>query len=155
VHPPGAHPGRHRPSHRGLGAQRARRLLWDIGDRVGQFRCLFRDRDAKATAAFDAVFAGGGVTVIKIPPRSPNGNPHAERFIRSVREECTNRVPSAADTPRRSFDTTHATSTNTGPHQGRNQLAPNGDPAVIPLPPARIERRQAIAGLIHEYRRTR
>jgi hypothetical protein len=38
------------------------------------------------------------------------------------------------------------------PHQGRGQLAPLDDPNVIPLPAVRIERRQAIAGLINEYR---
>ncbi|MFF1756627.1 hypothetical protein [Streptomyces sp. NPDC058266] len=38
------------------------------------------------------MFAGEGNTVVKIPPRSPNCNPHAERFIRSAREECTNRI---------------------------------------------------------------
>ncbi len=72
--------------------QHARQLLWQLGDRAATFAHLIRDRDAKFTAAFDTVFASEGITVTKIPPRSPNCNPHAERFIRSVREECTNRV---------------------------------------------------------------
>jgi hypothetical protein len=38
------------------------------------------------------------------------------------------------------------------PHQDRGRLAPHDGLAVIPLPPARIERRQAVAGLINEYR---
>jgi hypothetical protein len=38
-------------------------------------------------------------------------------------------------------------------HEGRNQRAPLDDPNVIPLPTARIERRQAVAGLINEYHR--
>ncbi|GGJ64628.1 hypothetical protein GCM10010121_089100 [Streptomyces brasiliensis] len=117
--------------------QQARQLLWQLGDHTAGFTHLVRDRDAKFTAAFDAVFAGEGITVTKSPPRSPNCNPHAERFIRSVREECTNRVLI--------FDRGHAEKIlqeyahhfNTHrPHQGRNQLAPLDDPNVIPLPTA-------------------
>jgi hypothetical protein len=134
--------------------QQARQLLWQLGDRATDFTHLIRDRDAKFTAAFDAVFASEGITVTKIPPRSPNCNPHAERFIRSVREECTDRVlifdRGHAETILREYAyhfNTHR------PHQGRNQLAPLDDPNVIPLPTARIKRRQAVAGLINEYRR--
>jgi hypothetical protein len=134
--------------------QQARQLLWQLGDHTTDFTHLIRDRDAKFTAAFDAVFASEDITVTKAPPRSPNCNPHAERFIRSVREECTNRLLL--------FDRGHTEKilndyaqhfNNHRPHQGRNQLAPNDDPNVIALPADRIERRQAVAGLINEYHR--
>ncbi|MEU1629822.1 integrase core domain-containing protein [Streptomyces sp. NPDC020096] len=134
--------------------QQAQQFLWQLGDRAAEFTHLIRDRDAKFTAAFDTVFASEGINVVKIPPRSPNCNPHAERFIRSAREECTDRVIL--------FDRGHAENilhayarhfNGHRPHQGRGQLAPNDDPNIIPLPAARIERRQAVRGLINEYHR--
>lgn len=134
--------------------QQARQLLWHLGDRAPHFPHLIRDRDRKFTVDFDTVFASEGITVTKIPPRSPNCNPHTERFIRSVREECTNRVLifGRGHAEKLLHDYTHHFN-NHRPHQGRHQLAPLDDPNVIPLPTARIQRRQAVAGLINEYHR--
>jgi hypothetical protein len=69
-------------------AQQARNLLLMFGGRGLRLRFLIRDRDAKFTRAFDDVFRSEGCDVLITPVQAPNANPHAERWIRTVRPEC-------------------------------------------------------------------
>ena len=51
-------------------------------------RYLIHDRSPVFTREFVAILKSAGVKTIKLPPRSPNLNPHAERFVRSIKSEC-------------------------------------------------------------------
>ena len=66
--------------------QQARNLA--ISDKLANIRYLVHDRDSKFSAAFDELFRSEGVTVIHTPVRAPQANAYAERFVRTIRNEC-------------------------------------------------------------------
>ena len=55
-------------------------------------RHLIHDRDPLYTRVVADILTSGGVQPIRLPPKSPNLNAYAERFVRSIKEECLNRV---------------------------------------------------------------
>ena len=76
----------------GWTAQQGRDLLLDLGEHAAAFRYLVRDRASQLTAAFDTVLTDAGITVLKIPPGSPQANAYAERFVLTIRTELTVRL---------------------------------------------------------------
>lgn len=60
--------------------------------RTDRFRFFIRDRDAKFTASFDAVFADAGTEILRSPPQAPRANAYAEWWIGSVRRKCLDRL---------------------------------------------------------------
>ena len=138
-------------------AQAARNLLMDLGDHVDRFRFLVRDRDAKFTAAFDAVFAAAGVETVKTPPRAPRANAYAERWVSTVRTECLDWTLIWNRPHLQRVLTRYVEHYNTGrPHRGIDLETPVSGPVapVTPLPGnGRVERVDVLGGMIHEYRR--
>jgi hypothetical protein len=71
----------------------AARVLTSADDGVlGGHRILICDRDTKWSAAFRRTLADVGILVVQTPFQAPNCNAHAERFVRSITEECLSRV---------------------------------------------------------------
>jgi putative transposase len=138
--------------------QQARNLLMDLGEQASQFRFLIRDRAGQFTEAFDAVLASVGIEVAKIPPRSPRANAYAERWIRTVRAEVTDRMLIVSERHLRGVLARYAAHYNHHrPHRARNLRPPDCDenaPAAITGPAtANMRRRRVLGGLINEYER--
>ena len=138
--------------------QQVRNLLMDLGERATRFRFLVRDRAGQFTNAFDAVLAGAGIEVVKIPPRSPRANAYAERWVRTARAEVTDRMLITGPRHLRAvLDEYVAHYNHHRPHRARNLRPPDGDDIstapVTDLATGRIRRHTVLGGLIQEYER--
>jgi transposase InsO family protein len=71
-------------------SQQARQLVWDGEWRDKQY--LIHDRDGKFSEVFDNVFVSEGIQILKTPPQAPVANAYAERWVRSIRQECLDKV---------------------------------------------------------------
>ena len=133
-------------------AQQARNLLMNMGERVSQFRFLIRDRAGQFTEVFDTVLAGAGIEVVQIPPRSPRANCYAERWIRSARAECTDRLLIYNERHLRSVLGEYSGHYNRHrPHQSRQQRPPDQDDHISAPTDLTVQRRKILGGVINEY----
>ena len=135
-------------------SQQARNLLMDLGERAARLKFLIRDRDSKFTTEFDEVFVGSGVRVIKTPVRAPRANSFAERYVGTLRRECLDHLLIYGEQHPRQILAEYSQHYNEHrPHQSREQRPPLHEPGQPVDVTARINRRQAVHGLISEYRR--
>ncbi|HEX6403148.1 MAG TPA: integrase core domain-containing protein [Pseudonocardiaceae bacterium] len=134
--------------------QQVRNLVVDLGDRVTQFRILVRDRAGQFTTSFDAVLADVGIRVIRIPPRCPQANCFAERFVRTVRAELTDRMLIFGERHLRLVLAEYLRHYNgRRPHRARELHPPQPTHPVADLNYEQIKRRPVLGSLINEYER--
>jgi transposase InsO family protein len=134
--------------------QQIRNLLMDLGNRATDFRFLVRDRAGQFTASLDAVLAGAGIEVVKIPPRSPRPNAYAERFVLTARTEVTDRMLIFGERHLRSVMAEYARHYNgRRPHRALQLQPPRPDHPIADLSRERVKRRPVLGGLLNEYER--
>ena len=132
--------------------QQARHFVWTLQDEDRAVRFLIHDRDKAFAESFDTVFRSEHIKVIHTPVRAPNANAFAERWVRTVREECLDHllIINQAHLTRvlREFIDYY---NRARPHQGLKQQIP------IAAPTSRntgtIRRRDVLGGIIHDYYR--
>jgi len=133
-------------------AQQARQLSWQIQDGHVPARFLIHDRDTKFPAAFDTVFTSEDVTIVRTPVQAPNANACAERWVRSVREECLDKILVLGERHLHRVLTAYLDYYNHArPHQGIDQRCPVPLQDVPRVGP--IERRDILGGVLHDYYR--
>ncbi len=132
-------------------AQQARNLVMEFGDEQ-PFRFLVHDRDAKFSHAFDEVFRSEGIKVIRTPVQALNANAHAERWVRTLRADCLDRIFILGRRHLEHVLRIYRQHYNEHrPHRALRLQPPNGcDPTPLNAT-NRLHRRDLLGGLIHEY----
>jgi transposase InsO family protein len=133
--------------------QQARQLTWTLTDRPERVRFLIRDRDQKFTNAFDELFRSEGIEIVRTPFRAPQANGAAERFVRTSRSECLDWLlvlnREHLDEILRVFLDHY---NGHRPHRALHLMPPKpASPVAAEWSGGRIQRRDRLGGVIHEY----
>jgi putative transposase len=136
-------------------AQQARNLVMQLGEQTQQFRLLIHDRDTKFSRAFDEVFRTEGIEVIRTPVQAPNANAFAERWVRTVRSDCLDRILILGRRHLERVLRVYSTHYNEHrPHRALQLAPPDGANTAsadhTPETPT-VRRHDLLGGLIHEY----
>jgi putative transposase len=133
--------------------QMARNATMEGWGTLRDCRYLLHDRDTKYTQSFRAIIASGQVEPLVLPARSPNLNAYAERWVRSVKEECLSKVILFGERSLRRalgeyVEHYHAERNHQG--KGNVLLFPRG---TIIRPDEPVQCRQRLGGLLRYYHR--
>ncbi|MGH9057668.1 MAG: integrase core domain-containing protein [Acidimicrobiales bacterium] len=135
--------------------QCARNVTADLRDAGIAVKYLLRDRDGKFGPGFDAVWQGESASIVRSPVRAPNANAIAERWVRTVRSECTDRLLIVNERHLRRV--LHCYVRHYNEHRPHRTLAlhsPLRQTTSTPSKPAtisHIRRQEVLGGLINEY----
>ena len=137
----------------GLWMSQAGRNLTDAVEGIlNGKRYLIHDRDPLFTTEFVSLLADVGVKSVKLPPRSPNLNPHAGRFVRTIRETCLERTillgEGSLRTAIHNFVAHYHTERN---HQGLANRIISPEPGHLGKAGV-LQRRQRPGGMLNYYR---
>jgi transposase InsO family protein len=130
--------------------------LQQLREAVGfeeQYAYLLHDRDSIFAKHLDDSIGRLGVKVLKSPPRSPMANAFAERFVRSIKEECLNRMIFVGQASLRHAITQYLTHYHgERNHQGLENRLPKPC-CMVGEPRAPVKRRERLGGMLSFYYR--
>lgn len=130
--------------------QQARQIVWRLSEQESALKYLIHDNDSKFSKSFDAVFESEGMRVIRTPFQAPNANAFAERWVRTVREECLDHLLILGGTHLKRVIIEYMDYYNTcRPHQGLGQQMPI--PGEIPKVGQSIQHQEVLGGIIRDY----
>ena len=117
-------------------------------------RKLIIDRDTKYCREFRQLLEQSGTAIIRLPPRSPNLNAYAERFVRSIKQECMRRMIFFGEASlRRARSEYLAHYHQERNHQGMNNRLLNGAANDDSYPGAVVSKRARLGGVFNYYYR--
>lgn len=130
-----------------------KRMIDDFDGVLRNHKYLIHDRDPLFTKSMIEMLESTGVNSIKHTPRSPNLNAYAERFVRSIKHECLDRIiPIGEKHLWRAVDAYMQHYNQDRPHQGMGNLVL--DPSFEPAKPVGIVIcDEQLGGMIRSYRR--
>ena len=131
--------------------QVARNLIDGFSGFLRGKRFLIHDRDPLFTRGFRELLQSAGVTSVRLPPRSPNLNAFAERFVLSIKSECLNRLVILGERHlRRAIAEYVEHYHHERTHQGLGNRLIKGAPE---RESGRVVRRERLGGLLNHYYR--